>query len=168
MTRFEEAIATLLKNGCTETNELGILTASYHPGEVYDVISVKLDTKVRRYLPDENDNYSEGESYTIPLLLSTIVRWFEHNGYGSIAPHIKKHPTALETILPNCKIKVILQDVAANATYLDPFSEKTPEKENDEDFARIFYHVSKIDLTKKAEEKLEKIEDFLLFGAANR
>lgn len=168
MVKFEEAIAILLKNGCTEVKELGILTATYVPGEEYDSISVKLDTKVKRYLPDENNVYSLSESYTIPLLLSSVVRWFEYNGFGSIAPHIKKHPTSLETILPNCSINVVLQEVQANASYIDPFSERNPEKENEEDFDRIFYIVSKIELTKDAEKKLEKIDDFLLFGAPSK
>lgn len=166
MSKFEEAIATLLKNGCTKESGLVIKSSKVNAGEDYTTVNVTLkDKKIARYLPkdDDSDTYERSEAYTIPILLSSVVRAMrENDDLCRIASHAEAHPKCLEALLPGMKFDLVLQEVKAHATYADPFSEKTPEKENDEDYDRIFYHVSSLTHCKESEKIADKILDKIL------
>lgn len=166
MTKFEEAVATLLKNGCDKESNLVIKSSKVSVGEEYTMINVTLkDKKIARYLPkdDDDETYELSEAYTVPILLSSFIRAMrEHDTLCRIASHVDAHPQCLEALLPGMKIDIVLQEVKAHATYPDPFSEKSPEKENDEDYDRLFYHVSSLTHCKESEKIAEKILDKML------
>lgn len=167
MSKFKEAVATLLKNGCTEETGLVVKSAKVNVGDTYTTVSITFsnDRKIARYLPTDDDAtvYERTESYTAPILISSFVRILkEDDELVRIASHVDAHPKCLEALLPGTKLDIVLQDVKAHATYSDPFSEKTPEKENDEDYDRIFYHISSLALNKKGQEVADKILDKIL------
>jgi len=147
MSKFQEAVATLLKNGCTHEQGLTISSVHVSEGDRYTTVNVTLeDKKLPRYLPvnEEKTEYERSEAYTVPILLSSVIRCMRNNTELSrIASYLERKPIALEALLGGMKIDIVMQDVQANASYIDPFSEK-PEKENDEDYDRIFYHCTKL------------------------
>lgn len=161
MISFEDAVATLRKNGCKEYKDVTVRNVTVKPLENYTRVALTLDTDVEGFVATENGGYEKGTTPIVFNSLYSLVALLKQNDDTmAIASHVATNPTSLQVLLSGAKITILQQEVAANATYTNAWTGAEVQNENDHD--SIFSHVVSLRLSDKAQRAIEKIEDKLL------
>lgn len=161
MISFEDAVATLRKNGCKEYKDVTVRNVTVKPLDSYTRVALTLDTDVEGFVAAENGSYERGTTRVVFNSLYSLVALLKQNDDTmAIASHVVTNPTSLQVLLSGAKITILQQEVAANATYTNAWTGKEVQNENDHD--SIFNHVVSVSLTDKAKGAVSKIEDKLL------
>lgn len=161
MRSFNEAVAALRKSGANEVKDLRVMNVTVTDCNSWTRIALTLDKEVGGFVADDEGNYSKGTTHVVFLSLYTVVGVLKNtDDTMAIASYVVNHPTALQVLLSGATITLLQQEVGANATYTNPFTEEECQHESDHD--SIFNYIASIAFTDKALHNVEKIEDKLL------
>lgn len=160
MITFEEAVASLRKSGAKSEKDLVINNVTITEKENWTRVALTLNREVDGPVLDE-DNWTMGKTCVVYLSLYSIVNFLKNvEDTAAIASHIVHHPTSLQIILNGGKVEILQQEVKAQATYIDVFTNEELEYECDHD--SLFNHLVSIEFTDKGRKGIEKIENMLL------
>ena len=161
MIKFEDAVATLRKNGCKEYKDVTVRNVTVKPLDSYTRVALTLDADVDGFVATDNGSYERGTTRVVFNSLYSLVALLKQNDDTmAIASHVATNPTSLQVLLSGAKITILQQEVAANATYTNAWTGEEVQNENDHD--SIFNHIVALSLSDKAQRAIEKIEDKLL------
>lgn len=161
MRTFSEGVAALRKSGAKEVKDLRIMNVTVTDCDSWTRIALTLDKEVDGFVADEEGNYSKGTTRVVFLSLYSIASVLKNtNDTLAIASYVVNHPTALQILLSGATITLLQQEIGANATYVNPFTEE--ETEHDADHDSIFNYIASVALSDKGNRAIEKIEDKLL------
>ena len=161
MRSFNEAVAALRKSGANEVKDLRVVNVTVTEKDSWTRVALTLDKEVDGFVADDNGDYSKGKTRIVFLSLYTIAGVLKNtDDTMAIASYVVTHPTALQVLLSGATITILQQEVGANATYTNPFTEEELQHESDHD--SIFNYIASVSLSDKASRAVEKIEDKLL------
>lgn len=161
MRSFNEAVAALRKSGANEVKDLRVMNVTVTEKDSWTRIALTLDKEVGGFVADDEGNYTKGTTRVVFLSLYTIAGVLKNtDDTMAIASYVVNHPTALQILLSGATITLLQQEVGANATYTNPFTEE--ELQHDSDHDSIFNYIASLNLSDKASRAVEKIEDKLL------
>ena len=161
MRSFNEAVATLRKSGANEVKDLRVMNVTVTDCNSWTRVALTLDKEVGGFVADDEGNYSKGTTRVVFLSLYSIAGVLKNtDDTMAIASYVVNHPTALQVLLSGAQITLLQQEVGANATYTNPFTEEELQHESDHD--SIFNYIASIVFSDKASRAIEKIEDKLL------
>ena len=161
MIQFNDAVASLRKAGAKSETDVIVKNITIVDCNNWTKVALTLNREVDGAVTDEDGNWSIGKTNVVFMSLYSIVGTLKNTDDTiAIASYIAKHPTSLQIILSGAKIELLQQEVKANETYINAFTNEEVEYESDHD--SIFNHVVSIVISDKGHRAIEKIEDKLL------
>ena len=161
MIQFNDAVASLRKAGAKSETDVIVKNITIVDCNNWTKVALTLNREVDGAVSDEDGNWSIGKTNVVFMSLYSIVGTLKNTDDTiAIASYIAKHPTSLQIILSGAKIELLQQEVKANETYINAFTNEEVEYESDHD--SIFNHVVSIVISDKGHRAIEKIEDKLL------
>ena len=160
MITFNDAVASLRKAGAT-SETVTIVNVTVTDLKTWTRIALTLNREVDGPVCDSEGNWSMGKTRVVFVSLYSILNLLKNtNETLAITNHIANNPTSLQIILSGAKGELLQQEVKANETYINAFTNE--EVEHDSDHDSLFNHLVSIEFTDKALRAIEKIEDKLL------
>lgn len=160
MRSFSEGVAALRKSGA-KSEVVIIKNVNVTALDNWTRISLTLDKEVSGFVQNEESDFVKGTTRVIFVSLYTVLAALKDNDDTmAIASHCGTHPSALQVLLSGAKMEVLQQEMTANQTYINPFTEK--ENEFDSDHDSIFNYIASIDLSDKGRKALDVVEMKLL------
>lgn len=160
MRTFNDGVAALRKSGAN-AETVSVKNVNISVLDNWTRVSLTLDREVTGFISDDEGNFVKGGTTVIFVSLYTILAALKANDDTmAIANHVGQHPSALQIILSGAKIELLQQEIGANATYTNPFTEEECEHRSDHD--SIFNYVASIQLSDKGRNAVEVVEMKLL------
>ena len=160
MISFNDAVASLRKAGA-KSEHVTIVNVTVKDCDTWTRICLTLDKEVDGYVADAEGNWILGKTRIVSMSLYSIAGVLKNtDDTRAIASYVVDHPTALQILLSSAKVEILQQEIAANETYVNAFTNEETEYESDHD--SLFNHIVSIDLSDKGRKAVEKIEDKLL------
>ena len=164
MKSFETVSAELKKVKANNVVTTTVRNINVKDMTTWQRVSITLNTPVKRYIADDDGNYSEGEVNVIFVSSFSVVAAFRNNPKTAFAGnYIAEHPNCLQVLLSGAKIEIVQEAVSEGKEYSNPWSNNpTPVPVEHDSY---YNHITDIiELSDVSVELLKELARMIMFG----
>ncbi len=167
MKEMKQVISELRKNGAELVTNVIVKNVNVKDMDVYTRVSLTLNKNVKQYVVNENGDYELGENNVIFVSTYSIGALLANDEDIAFAKNtLMKAPDLLTMVLSYAKIDILLEPVTEGVEYTNPFSDKGDTKVIEHN--SIYCHIVSIELGKKGQKIIEKLEDKMTSAYLNK
>lgn len=166
MKEMKQVISELRKNGAELVTNVIVKNVNVKDMDVYTRVSLTLNKNVKQYVVNDDGDYELGENNVIFVSTYSIGALLANDEDIAFAKNtLMKAPDLLTMVLSYAKIDILLEPVTEGTKYINPFSDKASiEVEHNS----IYCHIVGIELGKKGQKIIEKLEDKMTSAYLNK